>query len=59
MLHCTLPYGAILVNSKKEKIYHVPGGQFYDRTDIKPEEGDRWFCTEDEARNAGFRASEK
>jgi hypothetical protein len=47
------------VNSKDEKIYHVPGGSFYDRTDIKPEEGDRWFCTAEEARNAGFRASER
>ena len=47
------------VNSKGEKIYHVPGGSFYDRTDIKPEEGDRWFCTAEEARNAGFRASER
>lgn len=47
------------VNSKGEKIYHVPEGQFYERTDIKPEEGDRWFCTEEEARNAGFRASER
>ena len=47
------------VNSRGEKIYHVPGGQFYDRTDIKPKEGDRWFCTEEEARNAGFRASER
>ncbi|MCB9109079.1 MAG: SH3 domain-containing protein [Anaerolineales bacterium] len=47
------------VNSKGEKIYHSPDGQFYDRTDIKPEEGDRWFCTSVEAENAGFRASER
>jgi len=47
------------VNSKGEKIYHVPGGQYYDKTDIKPEEGDRWFCSEEEATNAGFRASER
>ncbi len=43
------------VNSKGEKIYHTPGSRYYDRTDIKPEEGDRWFCTEQEARDAGFR----
>lgn len=43
------------VNSKKEKIYHLPGQRDYNRTDIKPEEGDRWFCTEEEARAAGFR----
>ncbi len=47
------------VNSSQEKIYHVPGGQFYERTDIKPEEGDRWFCTAEEAETAGFRASQR
>lgn len=47
------------VNSKGEKIYHTPDGQFYDRTDIKPEEGDLWFCSAAEAENAGFRASER
>jgi micrococcal nuclease len=43
------------VNSKKEKIYHYPGCGSYNRTKIKPEEGDRWFCTEKEASEAGFR----
>jgi hypothetical protein len=47
------------VNSKGEKIYHTPDGAFYDRTDIKPEEGDRWFCSSAEAEAAGFRASER
>lgn len=44
------------VNSKKELIYHMPGWRDYNRTDIKPEEGDRWFCTAEEAQAAGFRA---
>lgn len=44
------------VNSKGELIYHMPGWRDYNRTDIKPEEGDRWFCTPEEAQNAGFRA---
>ncbi len=44
------------VNSKKEKIYHMEGWRDYNRTDIKPEEGDRWFCIEQEAIDAGFRA---
>lgn len=44
------------VNSRGDFIYHVPGGRDYNRTDIKPEEGDRWFCTEAEAQAAGFRA---
>lgn len=47
------------VNSSGERIYHTPDGQFYDRTDIKPEEGDRWFCTIGEAEAAGFRQSER
>ncbi|WP_297633547.1 SH3 domain-containing protein [Caldilinea sp.] len=44
------------VNSRGEKIYHMPGWRDYDRTDIKPEEGDVWFCTAAEAEAAGFRA---
>lgn len=44
------------VNSKKDRIYHVPGWRDYNRTNVKPEEGDRWFCTEAEAIAAGFRA---
>lgn len=44
------------VNSKGDWIYHVPGWRDYNRTDVKPKEGDRWFCTEEEARAAGFRA---
>lgn len=36
-------------------IYHTPSSRYYDRTDVNPEEGDRWFCTEDEARAAGYR----
>jgi hypothetical protein len=47
------------VNSSGEQIYHMLGGQFYDKTDIKPEEGDRWFCTPSEAESAGFRASQR
>lgn len=46
------------VNSRGDLIYHAPGWRDYNRTDVKPEEGDRWFCTEDEARAAGFRAPE-
>jgi len=42
------------INSRGEKIYHVPGGQFYDRT--KPE---YCFCTPADAEAAGFRASKR
>ena len=39
------------------RIYHVPGGQFYDRTRIDTSKGEQWFCTEAEARAAGWRRS--
>jgi hypothetical protein len=38
-----------------DKIYHRPGGRWYDNTDIIPEEGDVWFCTAEEAEAAGYR----
>lgn len=40
-----------------ERIYHVPGGRWYDRTRIDTLKGERWFCSEDEARAAGWRKS--
>lgn len=40
-----------------ERIYHVPGQKYYDATRISPERGERWFCSEDEARRAGWRKS--
>jgi len=42
------------INSKGEKIYHVPGSANYDRTN--PEE---WFSTEEEAQAAGYRAPKR
>lgn len=42
-----------------ERIYHVPGGQYYDRTRISPAKGERWFCTEQEAMAAGWRPSKR
>lgn len=38
-----------------EKIYHVPGQEYYDETQINTGAGERWFCTEEEARAAGWR----
>jgi len=38
------------INSKKEKIYHLPGGKSYKQT-----KAEMMFCTEDEALAAGFR----
>lgn len=38
-----------------EKIYHLPGMKYYDKTKISPEYGERWFCTEEEANANGWR----
>jgi endonuclease YncB( thermonuclease family) len=43
------------VNRGGERIYHVPGSQSYQDTVIDPSDGERWFCSEEEARNAGWR----
>ncbi len=45
------------INSKGERIYHVPGGRFHERTRIDTSKGERWFCSEAEARAAGWRRS--
>jgi len=42
------------INSKGEKIYHLPGGAYYDQT--QPE---MMFCSEEAAQKAGFRAASK
>ncbi len=41
------------------RIYHVPGGQYLARTRIDPKRGERWFCSEAEARSAGWRRSRR
>jgi hypothetical protein len=40
-----------------ERIYHVPGQRHYSETIIRPEYGERYFCSEQEARAAGWRRS--
>ena len=47
------------ISSSGERIYHVPGGEFYDRTVINTAKGERWFCSEAEARAAGWRPSRR
>ena len=39
----------------KEKIYHVPGCENYTVTKIDESAGERWFCNENEAVEAGWR----
>ncbi|MGL5862219.1 MAG: hypothetical protein ACRCY9_13285 [Phycicoccus sp.] len=38
-----------------EKIYHLPGQRYYDKTKIEEPAGERWFCTEQDAVTAGWR----
>ncbi len=42
-----------------ERIYHVPGGYYYGRTRINEREGERWFCSEAQARAAGWRRANR
>lgn len=42
--------------SSSGRIYHVPGSPSYEQTKIDESKGERWFCTETEAREAGWRA---
>ena len=43
------------ISSSGERIYHVPGQRYYDKTLINGLQGERWFCTEQEAIAAGWR----
>jgi len=43
------------ISQTGERIYHVPGQQYYDRTRIEPSKGERWFCSEEDALAAGWR----
>ncbi|HDX9578910.1 TPA: cell envelope integrity protein TolA [Bacillus pseudomycoides] len=48
------------INTKThEKIYHLPGDAYYNRTKVDERKGEKWFCTEQDAINAGFRRSDK
>lgn len=37
--------------------YHLPSFRHYDQVVINLEDGDRWFCSEEEAQTAGFKRS--
>ncbi|HSO65399.1 MAG TPA: thermonuclease family protein [Ornithinibacter sp.] len=45
------------VTGDGDRIYHVPGQRSYEVTRITVGTGERWFCTERQARDAGWRAS--
>ena len=45
------------ISSKGTRIYHVPGGRWYDATKIDKAKGEQMFCSEDDAVAAGWRRS--
>lgn len=42
-------------NISGDKIYHLPGCASYGKTTIDESKGERWFCSEKEAIDAGWR----
>jgi len=38
-----------------ERIYHLPGQRWYEKTVVNPRYGERWFCIEEEAEANGWR----
>ncbi len=42
--------------SRSGRIYHMPGSRAYPNVKIDQDAGERWFCTEEEALAAGWRA---
>jgi len=47
------------ISSKGQKIYHLPGNLNYEETKINENKGERWFCSEQEAKMNGWRKSKK
>ncbi|MBS0126587.1 thermonuclease family protein [Thetidibacter halocola] len=47
------------ISSDGKRIYHVPGQDWYSRTRIDTAKGERWFCSETEARDAGWRRARR
>jgi endonuclease YncB( thermonuclease family) len=45
------------ISAKGVRIYHLPGQKYYDKTGIDPRKGERWFCSEAQARASGWRNS--
>lgn len=45
------------ISATGERIYHTPWSPWYGRTQINEQSGERWFCDEAEAVQAGWRAA--
>jgi len=44
------------ISRKGVRIYHAPWSPWYSRTKVSVKKGERWFCSEREALDAGWRA---
>jgi len=53
LVGCTIK-GNISKNTG-QRIYHIPGQEYYTQTRIDWLAGERWFCSEADARVAGWR----
>jgi hypothetical protein len=54
------PDGCVIkgnINSEGVRIYHTPASPWYAQTTVNESRGQRWFCTEAEARAAGWRSA--
>ncbi len=47
------------ISAKGVRIFHVAGQRDYQRTSIRTDRGERWFCSASEARAAGWRAARR
>lgn len=56
---CNPPFIKGNINSAGEKIYHIPGGEYYSKTKIDRSVGERCFLSETKAISAGWRVSLK
>jgi endonuclease YncB( thermonuclease family) len=45
------------ISAGGRRVYHMPWGRWYAKTKIEPGKGERWFCSEREALDAGWRPS--
>ncbi|RUS63556.1 thermonuclease family protein [Pseudorhodobacter sp. E13] len=58
----TAPSGCVIkgnISAKGARIYHMPGQRDYAATKISPSKGEAFFCSEAQARAAGFRAAKR
>jgi hypothetical protein len=45
--------------SGEERVYVLPGTADYERLRVLASRGDRWFCSEQDAASAGFKAAQR